>query len=499
LASAGGDVRTDAVQVELRQRGGLEAVDLGLAMARAWWRPLATTWGAIVLPIGLGIVTLLRNEPLWAIVLLWWLRPAFGRIPLYVLSRKLFGEPVGLRGTVAALPQLARSGLLVSLTAQRLSPARTVLQPVLQLEGLRGAARRERSLILARQDTGASMGLLTVGAHMNGAFLFGLPLLMTILVPDEIDWSLGSLMDPFFDGTAETADRLVFSLLYLAGISLVEPLMVAGGFALYVNRRIFIEGWDIDLAFRHLAARRASSEGTRSGLAAAVLALVLATAGLAGDARAQRAPCDPDDLRSAGGCIEHILASGDFGGSEEKTRWMLKDFGEPTAASEAPGWLAELLARALEIGVWVGLGVAVLALAVTAARTAEPVTLETLPRAARPARLFGLDLDPVTLPEDLLGTARRAWSEGRSIEAMSLLYRGALIRLVDHHGVEIPESATEYECVALVDARDEPEPARVFVALTDAWVGVRYAALPPSDEVFDGLCRSFERAFGAPA
>ena len=79
------------------------------------------------------------------------------------------------------------------------------------------------------------------------------------------------------------------------------------------------------------------------------------------------------------------------------------------------------------------------------------------------------------------------------------LYRGALIRLVDDHGLAIPESATEYECVALVRARDVLEPAGVFGDLTDAWIGARYAAAPPDQEHFEVLCVRFDRAFGVAA
>ena len=66
-------MRTDTVQVALRPRAGLEAVDLGLAMARAWWKPLATAWLVLVVPLALLLVLALREHPWWAIGLLWWL------------------------------------------------------------------------------------------------------------------------------------------------------------------------------------------------------------------------------------------------------------------------------------------------------------------------------------------------------------------------------------------------------------------------------------------
>ena len=59
---AGVSAAADA-RVALRIRSGLEAVDLGFAMARAWWRPLAASWAVLVLPLGVGIIALLARSP----------------------------------------------------------------------------------------------------------------------------------------------------------------------------------------------------------------------------------------------------------------------------------------------------------------------------------------------------------------------------------------------------------------------------------------------------
>src|SRR5207344_3123445 len=97
------------VRVALRTRSGLEAIDLGFAMARAWWRPLAASWAVFVLPVGAAIVVLLRDHPAWSLGLLWWLRPAFARIPLHVLAQALFGRSTSLADTASAVPKLLSS------------------------------------------------------------------------------------------------------------------------------------------------------------------------------------------------------------------------------------------------------------------------------------------------------------------------------------------------------------------------------------------------------
>ena len=55
--------------------------------------------------------------------------------------------------------------------------------------------------------------------------------------------------------------------------------------------------------------------------------------------------------------------------------------------------------------------------AIAVARGAEPPSAQLSPAAPRPERLFGLDLDPLALPADLLGAARRAWSRVRAATA----------------------------------------------------------------------------------
>ena len=39
-------------------------------------------------------------------------------------------------------------------------------------------------------------------------------------------------------------------------ICVVEPLYVAGGFGLYLNRRTELEAWDIEIAFRRIDRQR---------------------------------------------------------------------------------------------------------------------------------------------------------------------------------------------------------------------------------------------------
>src|SRR5574337_290834 len=79
----------ERIRVVLRPRVPREALDLGAAMLRANARAVWSAWFAFTLPLfvlcnALGV---LLGLPWLGWVLIWWLRPLFDRLPLYVLSR----------------------------------------------------------------------------------------------------------------------------------------------------------------------------------------------------------------------------------------------------------------------------------------------------------------------------------------------------------------------------------------------------------------------------
>ena len=485
-------MRVERAEVALRPRGGLESIDLGFAMARHWWRPIARSWLLLVTPLVVALIAALREHPFWAVLALWWLRPLFARVPLFVLARELFGERTGVAQVARALPSLLTRGLFPSLVLQRFSPARAMLLPVLQLEGLSGAARRERCAVLTQRDLGICLGMVGVAAHLNAALIGSLAMLAYLAVPTEWMPDLSALWGSWGEG-ARDPRWLLLPMLYFAGTSVVEPLLTAGGFALYLNRRVVLEGWDLELAFRRLARRAAS-------LARAALLALALLGGLAAapPARADE-PCRPEDPASARSCIAEVLAGEDFGRSEEVMGWRLREdlFDTDDEEEEWTGlaWLGEWIAAAGEVLLWMAVAAAVIAVAVAlfGGRSREPAADAPEPP---PARLFGLDLDPSGLPEDVTGAARGAWVRGERAQALSLLYRGALWTLVAGDALRVPAGATELECVGLVREL-RPTAAECFETLTLAWLGARYAGSPPGDASFESICAGFDRAFGA--
>ncbi len=82
----------------------------------------------------------------------------------------------------------------------------------------------------------------------------------------------------------------------------------------------------------------------------------------------------------------------------------------------------------------------------------------------------------------------RLWGEGAYREALGLLYRAALSRLIDKHDLRFRASHTEAECAALVQARGIESLSLYFASLTDVWRRLAYGHRLPEAETVRGLC-----------
>jgi hypothetical protein len=100
---------------------------------------------------------------------------------------------------------------------------------------------------------------------------------------------------------------------------------------------------------------------------------------------------------------------------------------------------------------------------------------------------MGMAVAPESLPADIPGAAMDLWRVGRRQEAMSLLYRGAISKLIATDGVEIAESDTESDCLRRVTVEAAGR-AGYFGGLTEAWMRLAYGRSAPPDEAMRDLC-----------
>jgi len=504
-------VQLDTVSIALRPRNPWEAMDLGFGMVRLWWRPLMRTWLTAVVPVMIVLSLVCWNAPWVALLVVWWLKPMFDRLPLYVLSRAAFGHTPGGRETARAVMGVWRRSLLWDLTLGRFDPARSFAMPVRDLEGLSGKARRRRLEVLQKQTRGRAIWLTVICIHFEIILNFSLLTLVYLLLPNAVQ-------DDFFANVMATDQGPGFSALmnatYWIAMVVIEPFYVAAGFSLYLNRRTVLEGWDVEIAFRRIA-QRALAPKVRAAGAGAALALVTvmaaAAAGLVGYAP-PAAASGANEASSTAAVLERaalkeqiasVLKQSDLQTKEVKLQW--KYVGKQQhRATEPPewAWLKALrdwmpgVARLLEGVLWLAAALAVIWLVVNRRRWLGLLDYRARPARGLPAKtLFGLDIQPQSLPDEVAAEAWRLWQTGQSRAALSLLYRGALAYWVTQRHVELGVEATEGECLRRCSAVATPETGRYFGRLTHAWQYTAYAGRDPDADEMQALCRQWDGHF----
>jgi hypothetical protein len=482
-------VQLERLSVELRPRGGWESLDLGFQMARAWWRPVWGAWLAVYLPLAL-VLHLAFRDRLWvAVLVLWWLKPVLDRFVLYVVSRAVFGDPPTVRATLAAWRDILTPGALMGLTLFRLDLARSFMLPVSLLEKQTGRAAHARRKALGQRLRYYAVWLTVVCVHFEVVVMLSLGVLGELAAPAGADAGF-ELKDLFRVGDDAQWDAFD-SLCYVVAVSVVEPLYVCAGFALYVNRRAILEGWDIELALRRLEVR------LRSAAAAALVAVALGLAAFLAPAPVHAAE------KSASEEIAEVLKAPEFQEYRETKVWRDRRDAKDRKRGERDldFWsnLGLLFAEIAEALVWIAAALGAVGLAL-ALRRWVPQWLEREPRAYRPPdALFGLSVAPESLPEDVAGAAAALVRTGRLRDALSLLYRGALSVLAHRDHAGLTDADTEGDCVRAARKVLPQAAGDYFARLVQAWTAAAYGGRLPDADGAAALCREWAPHFARPA
>ena len=444
----------------LRERSGFEALDAGMLLYRRNFFKLQASWLTWYLPIT-AAVFLLPSYLLWIPPLaFWWFRPLWERLILRRAAHIFFGA-----AGKAAWKGVFR-GILSDLSWRRFSPWRHYALPVRILEGIRGQRLRKRISFLHREFRGiaATLGIvmfLLETALLSGAVLFVVT--MTDFMPHALRISL----------TWETPGALEAVITgWVLIAALTVPATVCMGFALYINRRVILEGWDLEIAFGRNASRR-------RGRLLSVLILVFL---LTGPAARPAMAADPDiPLES----LEQILADDDFGSESTRTAWRWKNRGSSDTNSPLDGVFgggSETLAGMLRI-LMISAGVLAVGIIIWLNRDSLRMLLTGRRKPGKHSeegRPAGFGDGEETPP---LSQARLLFDDGRIRAAWSVLYRNQTAQL--HPVLEDPpgREATEGEWMRRLESGD---PARELIA---CWRQVAYAHRVPDDDVFHGELR----------
>jgi hypothetical protein len=157
--------------------------------------------------------------------------------------------------------------------------------------------------------------------------------------------------------------------------------------------------------------------------------------------------------------------------------------------------LVQMIANGARAIAWAVAIIAVLILLYHGARYIRTRGLGLGPR-ERPQFLFGLDVRPESLPDDVAAAARAAIDAGKLREALSLLYRASLVRLMDE-GLEFLQGDTEGDCVRTVKRGIASGRAGYFMQLVEAWQLIAYAHRSLARETALALVDGWPAAFPA--
>ena len=477
-------MRIEQAQARLEPRDAWQAMDLGLAFWRHNWRPLLAIWLVFTLLPLAALLVVFLDRPWLAGLLFWWLKPLWDRPLLEYQARALFGEYPDAMQLLREFPRYGTRGLVELLSWRRVSPWRSFHLPVFQLEQV---ARNRVSERLRRLHFPPSprAGVLTiVMLHFEQAFTLALVILLYTLLP----WQFNVAWDDWLLFAAE--EWLSVVAWYLA-MTLLEPLYVCCGFALYLNQRGRLEAWDLEPGMRRIARRR-------TGVVPALL-LVLPLLALT----PQHVEATEEEDRAWRDNAARILAEPDFMPMSEQRRWQLRRDPEE---EEEDGWWNRLLEWLLEREAReptappdlsalrpLAMLLAGLALFWLLWRIRHRLKLPERD-GPRQARVLHVHEEPPRhgpeLPDDLEAAVEAALENGDHRRALALLYRATLARL-EPEGQPRP-AATEQECL-------QQYPDAFLAQLARTWMATAWAHHSVTPEEIRALLARWQQRFAGGA
>jgi hypothetical protein len=501
----------DNVRVEIRPRSPFEAIDLGFVMARHWFFPLWIMWLSVAVPFSMVAHLVLYKHLVIAGVLIWWLKPVYEKPLVFWLSRAFFNEKTGYKDIVRQYFKIIKPRLLADLTYLRFTPNRSFFMPVSVLENLNSKAHSSRVKILGHNQS-AGLGLTVVCIIFNMILNVSMLLVAFFILPEELRWT--SFEDLLF--SQGMVEAVFVKIIALLAMSIIAPFYVAAGFALYINRRTELEAWDIEISFKRLMARKVKNEKMmakriRKTISTSMVLFFLTAGSLFISSNSSEAYSAGNiSKKEASSIINKVVDHDDFGKKKTVTSWKLKEFDR--VDFELPQWLKDFFESfggnvdwvqnipkftgiILEILAWLVGGVAIVFILYKIAQNKkwfQHYAGNNKKMVKATPELFGLSLEENSLPDDIVSKARELLKNNEIRKALSLLYRGTLIKLINDFNIAIPKSATENECVRLVTLKREERETKLFKALTRAWLAMAYGHIIPEKQIIETICHEWQ-------
>jgi hypothetical protein len=481
----------------LRRRSIWEAADSGLLLWRenfVYFLPFC----ALPFWICAFVLRLLPDTAhLWSWLVLWFLKPLFDRAALHVVSIRFFESPAGLKRISKGLGKSIFRGLAGDMLWRRFSPWRSAMMPVRILEGLKARRVRQRKKILVKGGIDFCVVITIWGFLLEWVLLAG-EILFGFLMIEIFREDLLANMDDFW-GKGE----LFFFTAWCINYMLVESMYVCMGFGLYINSRVAVEGWDLEILFRKLI------KGARPALKGAVLVFILglafipahyaaaeetgvsvtagATAGNPATVGNPATAGNPAEVSEAVplDTLKAILESDDFGG--EKDGWGIRwknqreeDEREAPHFDTAP-WLEKAKRFfAVFLRLLIAAAMAALAVCLFVYLKRHPFIRDIFRGDRSNQRAVSVSAESAAV---LFERARRFYGRGDLRGAWAACLAGTMIAVSDSFNISFPAGATEYDCLSLV--RKAGAAHEDFAGLVRTWVNFAYGGRYPPEGAFE--------------
>ncbi len=219
------------------------------------------------------------------------------------------------------------------------------------------------------------------------------------------------------------------------------------------------------------------------------------------------APADPRAARIES-AVDKLRADPLLSGKhkEHRLRWKDDAKEEPPPRPGDGSWLFEWMrsfARFInDMGRFLLWGIVLVLVALALVSVRHVVQLRAFRRAKAAqavSHVRDLDVRPESLPDDVGAAAWALWQSGQVQAALSLLYRGALSRMIHRFEVPVTASATEGECLTLARGRLETGALRYVTQVVRAWEANIYGGRGLSDAMGEALCTGFGQRLDASA
>lgn len=523
-------MQLDKLQLSVHPRTSWQSFDVGCELALAHYFKLFFLYAIISLPV--LVIGLLIDEN-YGVLLFWLFKPLYERGLLFVLSREVFSARVTTLQALKAFPSLLRKMWFSTITWRRLSVSRSFNLPVVLLEGLTGEKRKNRLRVLHNSTDNNTGWWTTICFLWEFMLLFALIVLIEIFLPSEtMQTNIG---DPWFASEGLQVG-LALNFIYFLSVCIVAPFYVAGGFSAYLNRRVVLEAWDIEISFKkwreQFTANQEQYAKTGANSVINVIAIImLSCVSLQSPptfAQEQDVPQPKisanEDAKSTEqeekeeyqyteeqlaqradveGSVKNALSEKPFSGKRIVTRYEFK-YGrdresEPTntAFIEFLYSIIDFVAGTIEIIFWVAVA---FVFGYLLFRYRKKIVELLSPNQVQQQAELPEFVDSAIIQDSLDNVESniiKAIENNDYRLALSLLLGASLTTLSSDYGVRIRKSMTENECLASIQQSAPKNFYEFMQSLMRQWVNLAWAHVLPNRETLSTLAESYTFLFGS--